>query len=142
MNQIDEKMKKILPYIDKDFFGKPSKKFKNIFLEEIANCEKKKAPTSYINFLKKYGTGDLSIAFRIDSELLDYKAIYGREIPELEGMLVFGSDIGEYVYAFDTKNNWEVVDIDADGEIFERYGDFETFINTILDEIIESMKNE
>jgi len=141
MNQIDEKMKKILPYIDKDFFGNPLKNIEHRLSKERID-EIKSYPKEYKEFLYKYGSGELSSFFWIESSLQNYQAIYGREIPELEGMLVFGSDMGEYVYAFDTKNNWEVVDIDADGEIFERYGDFKSFINGILDEIIESIENE
>lgn len=139
MNQIDEKMKKILPYIDKDFFGNPLKNENSETLNKYSQ-ELNMAPEKYGEFLYKYGSGELSSIFWIGDDLQNYQAIYRREIPELEGMLVFGSDLGEYVYAFDTKNNWEVVDIDASGEIFERYGDFETFLNGVLDEIIESIE--
>lgn len=64
--------------------------------------------------------------------------IYGWSDDEFEGILIFGSDIGEYIYAFDTSHNWEVVDIDASDRLFKRYGSFETFINNILDEMIEN----
>lgn len=99
-------------------------------------------PNDYCDFIKIYSGQELSSIFRLYSSPIDYKLIFGRTIKELEGMLVFGSDMGEYTYAFDTKNNWEIVDIDASGEIFERYGDFETFINQILDEIIESYEED
>jgi len=136
MNTIDTKMKKILPFVDKEFFGYP---LKNVSKETINRYseELNKAPKEYGDFLYKYGSGELSSFFWIGDDLKDYQEIYGRPIEELEGMLVFASDLGEYVYAFDTKNNWEVVDIDASGNIFERYGNFETFINQMLDEIIE-----
>ncbi len=129
-------------HIDENIFGLPSEEYKYVFLKDIEICKEKNIPQEFINFLLQYGIGELSIAFRIDSEILPHQEIYGRTIKELDGMLVFGSDIGEYTYAFDTKNNWEVVDIDASGEIFERYGDFETFINKMLDEIIESIEND
>ena len=99
-------------------------------------------PTSYCIFVEKYSGQELSSLLQLYSFPVEYNRIFGQNIKELDGMLIFGSDIGEYTYAFDTKNNWEVVDIDASGEIFERYGDFETFINKILDEIIESMEND
>jgi len=137
MYMIDKKMKKILPFLDKRFFGLPSQEYIQVFLNDIEKAKEKKAPKEFINFLLSYGIGQLSSLFNIDSELLLPEEIYGRPIKELEGMLVFASDLGEYVYAFDTKNNWEVVDIDASGKIFKRYGDFETFINQMLDEIIE-----
>ena len=98
------------------------------------------APVEYLDFLERYGVGELSSFFRIDYQLLTHNEIYGREIKELEGMLIFASDIGDYLYAFDTKNNWEVVDIDTSGEVFERYGDFETFMNSMLDDIIQANK--
>ena len=118
-------------------------KLKQIGYESPYEISKKMGcPKDYCEFIKIYSGQELSSIFRLYSFPMNYQAIYGREIPELEGMLVFGSDLGEYVYAFDTKNNWEVVDIDADGNIVERYGDFKSFINGILDEIIESMENE
>ena len=141
MNTINKKMKNLLPFIDKKFFGNPLKDIYHRFSQEIIN-ELNEYPKLYKDFIYKYGSGELSIIFWIDSSLKIHQEIYGRTIKELDGMLVFGSDIGEYTYAFDTKNNWEVVDIDASGEIFERYGDFETFINKILDEIIESIEND
>ena len=95
------------------------------------------APGDYREFIKFYSGQELSNIFRLYNYPISYQEIYGRPIKELEGMLVFASDLGEYVYAFDTKNNWEVVDIDTSGKIFKRYGDFETFINQMLDEIIE-----
>ena len=120
MNIIKEKL-------DKIGYKSPYQMSKNI------GC-----PSDYCEFIKIYSGQELSSLFRLYSFPVDYKHIFGRTIQELEGILVFGSDMGEYTYAFDTKNNWEVVDIDASGEIFERYGDFETFINMILDEAIES----
>ena len=137
MNIIDKKMNMISSKLDEVFFGNALKNMK----PEISKAIKSDlagAPKEYLNFLEQYGVGELSSFFRIDYELLDYKEIYGQKIKELEGMLIFASDIGDYLYAFDTKNNWEVVDIDTSGEVFERYGDFETFMNTILDEIIEN----
>ena len=95
-------------------------------------------PDSFCEFIDAYSGQELSSSFRLYSSPISYEAVYAREIKALEGMLIFASDIGDYLYAFDTKNNWEVVDIDTDGEVFERYGNFETFMNTILDEIIES----
>jgi len=96
-------------------------------------------PDDYCEFIKIYSGQELiNDTFRLYTFPIGYDNIYGREIKELEGMYIFASDMGEYVYAFDSKNNWEVVDIDASGEVFERYGDFETFINQILDEAIES----
>ena len=93
-------------------------------------------PKSYIEFIENIGLGGVDFIFKMDDLLLKYDEIYPKEYTHLEGMYIFASDMGEYVYAFDSKNNWEVVDIDASGEVFERYGDFETFINYMLDYII------
>jgi len=141
MSNIDNKMKKILPFIDEEFFGDPLKNENSEMISKYSK-ELNDAPKEYGNFLYKYGSGELSSFFWIGDDLQDYQKIYGRTIKELDGMLVFGSDIGEYTYAFDTKNNWEVVDIDASGEIFKRYGSFETFINQMLDEIIVSYEED
>ena len=141
MNTIDEKMEKILQFIDEEFFGDALKNEEDEILIKYQK-ELNEAPKAYGDFLYTYGSGELSAFFWISDDLEAHEKIYGRTIKKLDGMLVFGSDIGEYTYAFDTKNNWEVVDIDASGEIFERYGDFETFINKMLDEIIESIEND
>ncbi len=141
MDSIDKKMEKILVFLDKECFGNPLKNANDEILNKYYK-ELNSAPKEYINFLYEYGFGMLSSLFWIDDKIVDYKNIYGREIKELEGMYIFASDMGEYVYAFDSKNNWEVVDIDASGEVFERYGDFETFINQILDEAIESYEED
>jgi len=131
-------MKIIFLRLDETFFGNALRDLEPETSKSIKS-DLIGAPVEYLDFLERYGVGELSSFFRIDYQLLTHKEIYGQEIKELEGMLIFAGDIGDYLYAFDTKNNWEVVDIDTSGEVFERYGDFETFMNTILDKIIESL---
>ena len=140
MSTIDEKMKKLMTQIDDSFFGNSLKSLEPKTSKAIMN-DLNGAPEKYIEFLNQYGVGDLSSFFRIKYELSTPEEIYGSATEEIKDMLIFGSDIGDYLYAFDTKNNWEVVDLDTTGEIFDRYGDFETFMNTILDEIIEVNEN-
>ena len=141
MNTINKKMKIISPKLDDTFFGNALKDLEPETSKSIkSDLDLIDAPVEYLDFLERYGVGELSSFFRIDYQLLTHNEIYGREIKELEGMLIFASDIGDYLYAFDTKNNWEVVDIDTSGEVFERYGDFETFMNSMLDDIIQANK--
>jgi len=109
--------------------------------DEINIFKKLNIPIDYIEFIKKFGIGlILQDILNLWIKPEDAYSVYGKE--NLKDFLIFGENLSGEMYAFDTKNNWEVVDIDADGNIVERYGDFETFINTILDEIIESMENE
>ena len=136
MNSIDEKMMKIMPLVDSNFFGNSLNSLEPKISEAILN-DISRAPKKYIDFISKYGVGDLGSFFRINYELSTPEEIYGSTTEDIKDMLIFGSDIGDYLYAFDTKNNWEVVELDTNGEIVDRHGDFETFINTILDEIIE-----
>lgn len=136
MSTIDSKMKTIIPNLDKEFFGNSLDSLDPKVSKLIIN-DLKGAPNTFLDFIRRYGVGELSSFFRIDYELLPHEKIYKREIKELEGMMIFGSDVGDYLYAFDTKNNWEVVDLDTSGTVFKKYGNFESFINKILDEIIE-----
>jgi len=135
--QIDKKMEIIIPTLDMTLFGNALSDLAPNIAEAIRN-DLSKAPSKYLEFLQVYGAGELSSYFRIESELVLPEKIYGRNIPELNNILIFGSDIGDYLYAFDTENNWEVVELDTSGEIFERHGNFDKFINKVLDEIINN----
>ena len=96
-------------------------------------------PSSFCQFIKVYSGQELFDSFRLYPTPIAYDRVYGREIEALEGMYIFASDQSEYLYAFDSKRGWEVVDIDSDGELFERYGDFESFMHRVLDEKIISL---
>ena len=131
MDKIKEKIDNLKDYYQ---YSKPN-------VDEINIFKKHNIPIDYIKFIEKFGIGlILQDILNLWIKPEDAYSVYGKG--NLKDFLIFGENLSGEMYAFDTKNNWEVVDIDADGNIVERYGDFETFINTILDEIIESMKNE
>ena len=91
----------------------------------------------YRDFMKQIGYGELDASFYVEDSPAPYQKVYIREIPELDGMYIFASDQSEYSYAFDSKNNFEVVDIDASGKPEKHYGDFKTFIINKVKEINE-----
>ena len=90
----------------------------------------------YRDFMKQIGYGELDASFYIEDGPYPYQKIYGREIPELKGTYIFASDQSEYSYAFDSKNNYEVVDIDASGVLENNYGSFKKFITKKIEEIV------
>ena len=91
----------------------------------------------YRDFMKQVGYGELDASFYVEDGPVPYQKVYIREIPELDGMYIFASDQSEYSYAFDSKNNFEVVDIDASGKLEKHYGDFKAFISNKVKEINE-----
>lgn len=136
MNTLDSKMKLIISNLDNGLFGNSLNALDSKVSKKIIN-DLNDAPEEFLAFISQYGVGELSSFFRIDYELIPYEKIYKRLISRLDGMMIFGSDVGDYLYAFDTKNNWEVVELDTDGEVVSRHKDFDAFMNEILDEIIE-----
>lgn len=119
-------------------------KYMNIFLQEIEEMRNMNVPNDYINFLLNIGCGEIEFYLNINSELLPYYDIFDKDDDKhLEGMYFFASDLGEYLFAFDSKNNWQIVEIDSDGEIFQVVAKtFTEFINNKLDELIEIEESE
>lgn len=115
-------------------FGGPCEDEKLIFDKVIEIIEF--FPKEYREFIKKYGSGELAASFFVEMGPIPIREIYGRDDGPLNGMYIFATDQSEYVYAFDSKNNFQVVDIDASGEVFKNYGTFSDFIEEILDKII------
>lgn len=98
----------------------------------------KGAVENYIKFIQNIGFGELDASFYIEDGPISYKEIYRRNIPELEGMYIFASDQSEYSFAFDTQNNWQVVSIDASGNIVSVLAsEFSIFIESKLNELLE-----
>ena len=92
----------------------------------------------YIHFLEKFGAGELDASFCLDEEPVIWSEIFPKERSHLEGLYIFASDLSEYSFAFDSKNNYKVMEIAADGELSEsNLGDFKEFINKQLDDLVE-----
>jgi len=53
-------------------------------------------------------------------------------------MYIFASDQGEHVFAFDSRNNWQIVDIDANGNVENIIAsNFSNFIEIMLNDLLE-----
>ncbi len=113
----------------------------NISKQDIKKISYSGIPNEYIYFIKEYGVGQLSDTFLLDFEILEYDEIFNEEDNHLEGMYFFGGDLGEYLFAFDSKNNWQIVEIDSSGEVFDVVAQtFTEFIHKKFDELIEIEK--
>jgi hypothetical protein len=100
---------------------------------------------SYLEFLTKFGYGELDSSFYVEEQPLKWSEVFPKERDNLEGLFIFATDQGEYCYAFDSKDSYKVVEISADGELSESsLGDFQQFISKKLNELVDivSWRNE
>ncbi|WP_421853087.1 hypothetical protein [Marinomonas sp.] len=96
---------------------------------------------SYLQFLRAFGYGELDSSFYIEEQPLEWNEVFPKERNHLMGMCIFATDQGEYCYAFDSKSNFEVVEIAADGELSEStLGDFRKFIADKLNDLVDIVK--
>ena len=89
----------------------------------------------YYEFMQSIGFGELDASFYMEDGPTHYQKLFDREIIDLKGMYIFASDQSEYSYAFDSKNNFEVVDISASGILGKNHGCFKTFIMKKITEV-------
>jgi hypothetical protein len=110
-----------------------------VILSNVESSDiKKHFPSDYLKFIKCVGFGELDASFYFDDGPSHYMKTYGRSIDKLDGMYVFASDQSEYVFAFDSKNNWQVVDVDSSGDVENIIArDFAEFIDVKLNDLIE-----
>ena len=136
---IEKKMNIILNQkLSENDFALPEEEYLNLFFADLQRNIELGVPKDYIDFLHKYGIGDLCSFFSIDSELRSSKDVFSHEISDLKFFYFFATDIGEYLYAFDSENNWNIVEVDSSGNITEYLSNsFSKFIEKILDEIID-----
>lgn len=113
----------------------------SLILSNIEEAEvKNNFPSDYLEFIKCVGFGELDSSFYLDDGPSHYMKTYGRNIDSLDGMYIFASDQSEYVFAFDSKNNWQIVDIDSSGEVANIIAcDFAEFIDIKLNDLIETV---
>ena len=96
------------------------------------------APKDYCSFINQYSGQELHDTFLLYSKPTYYYDIFGVDIESLDGVYLFASDNSEYLFGFNSKNNWEIVEIDSSGETLNTVAQtFTEFINQKLDEIIE-----
>jgi hypothetical protein len=96
---------------------------------------------NYLEFLSHFGYGELDSSFYIEEQPLEWDKVFPEERSHLEGTYIFATDQGEYCYAFDSKQNYNIVEISADGEVSEStLGNFQEFIAVKLDELVEIVR--
>ncbi|MGE7956731.1 SMI1/KNR4 family protein [Pseudomonas sp. NPDC089530] len=98
-------------------------------LSGVDDSDRKGVPADYLEFLADFGFGELDAAFYVDDGPVKYSSISGREIEGYEGMYVFAGNSSDALYAFDSRNNWSVVEISSEEDGFKVLStDFSGFI--------------
>jgi len=80
----------------------------------VDESHRQQAPADYLEFLTEFGFGELDAAFHLDDGPEKYSTICGREIEGRECIYVFGGNSSDVLYAFDAKNNWQVVEVSSE----------------------------
>lgn len=83
-------------------------------LSGVEESDRKSVPTDYLEFLAIFGFGELDAAFYVDEGPEKYSTICGREIKAYEGIYIIGGNFSDTLYAFDSKNNWQIVEISSE----------------------------
>lgn len=98
-------------------------------LSHVDESDRQQAPADYLEFLSEFGFGELDAAFHLDDGPEKYSTICGREIEGYEGIYVFGGNSSDVLYAFDAKNNWQIVEVSSElDEIDVLASNFSDFI--------------
>lgn len=85
----------------------------------VDEVEQNKLPGDYLAFLAELGSGELDAAFYVDPAPAEYSSIVGKEVNEYKGMYVFAGNQSGVLYAFDSNNDWSVVEISSETDGFE-----------------------
>lgn len=134
LEHIQQIIKQIItsPDYERDFGYKTPKSIASEGIEDNGHL------SHYFLFLEKIGSGELDASFYIEDAPVLCTDIYGNHRNDLEHLLIFATDQSEYSFAFDTKNKYTVIDIDASGEISNtNYGTFDNFITMKLNQILD-----
>ncbi|MGF6317058.1 SMI1/KNR4 family protein [Pseudomonas frederiksbergensis] len=98
-------------------------------LSGVDDLDRKGVPADYLEFLADFGFGELDAAFYVDDGPVKYSSMSGREIDGYEGMYVFAGNSSDVLYAFDSRDNWSVVEISSEADGFKVLSaDFSSFI--------------
>lgn len=103
-------------------------------LSGVEEMDRKSVPTDYLEFLANFGFGELDAAFYVDDGPEKYSTIGGREIEGYEGVYIIGGSSSDVLYAFDAKNNWQVVEVSSELD------GFEVLASNFSDFILEKLK--
>ena len=141
-DDINQKLKLILAseYYEGDF-GDTIADIKLILSNVDDKDIKKSIPTDYVEFIQKFGFGELDESFYIEDGPAPYEDIYKSQIDKLKGSYVIASDMSEFSYLIDSSNGWRVIQVDSQGGPSGIvYENFSVFIDNKLDEIVSAVK--
>ena len=110
-------------------------------LSRVDGPDRTGVPGDYLAFLSAFGFGELDAAFHLDDGPEHYSMLSGREVAGDEGLYVFGGNQSDLLYAFDSKNGWQVVQISCELDEVEpvasNFSDFIleklTYINALVE---------
>lgn len=88
-------------------------------LMEVDESERDNVPTDYLEFLGKFGYGELDAAFYLDPGPVKYSSLVGKEIAQYNGVYVFAGNSSDLLYAFDSNNQWSIVEVGSEIDGFE-----------------------
>jgi hypothetical protein len=98
-------------------------------LNGVDDSDRKGVPTDYLEFLADFGFGELDAAFYVNDGPVKYSSMSGREVDGYEGMYVFSGISSDVLYAFDSRDNWSVVEISSEADGFKVLSvDFSSFM--------------
>ncbi|MBH0059383.1 hypothetical protein I6F65_20800 [Pseudoalteromonas sp. SWXJZ94C] len=110
----------------------------DLLLDNIDESLWEGVPKSYIEFIAEFGFGDLDSTFYLDDGPVSYITIFKRDIEQYIGMYIFASNSSDILYAFDSLNNWIVVELSSEALDVTKVADsFEQFIVDKLEYIEE-----
>ncbi|MCQ2995044.1 SMI1/KNR4 family protein [Pseudomonas syringae] len=103
-------------------------------LSGVEESDRKSVPADYLEFLGSFGFGELDAAFYVDDGPEKYSTICGREYVDYEGIYVIGGNSSDLLYAFDAKNDWQVVEVSSESD------EIDVVASNFSDFILEQLK--
>lgn len=101
----------------------------DLILSEVDAASRNGVPADYLEFLATFGFGELDCALYVSDGPVRYTAIADADAGIYAGLYVFAGDSCEVSYAFDTRSNWAIVELDAEIDEVEVVSeDFSSFI--------------
>ncbi|MGE7961345.1 SMI1/KNR4 family protein [Pseudomonas sp. NPDC089918] len=98
-------------------------------LNGVDDSDRRGVPTDYLEFLADFGFGELDAAFYVNDGPVKYSSMSGREVDGYEGVYVFAGNSSDVLYAFDSRDNWSVVEISSEADGFKVLSvDFSSFM--------------
>jgi hypothetical protein len=102
----------------------------------VDELDRKNVPVDYLELLASFGFGELDAAFYVDAGPATYSSISGGVVDGYKGMYVFAANSSDVLYAFDSNDNWSVVEISSESNgVKLLLADFSSFILDKLESI-------